>query len=215
MPASETAIKALNLARMGVPLRTIAARLYDTDVEAALADVSTALQARVDYDEADSTKLDLERIDLALMAIATSLQAGDPKAVETMLRLMDRRDRLTAKANRREGPGEIRRDTEKALTAATHLTPMDDGAKAALLKLADSLDYLVEHDGLSPRGSLDNVTGPTYLRYCEALGLTPAARARSQKKTSGPAAAKEPPTRGRKSKVQQLRDQHAARQAAG
>jgi hypothetical protein len=80
--------------------------------------------------------------------------------------------------------------TERALAAATHLTPMDDGAVEATRKLArkiDAWDVIVQwalDDVAGKRGmegrpvvpEHDNVTIPTYLKYCDALGLTPAGR---------------------------------------
>jgi hypothetical protein len=66
------------------------------------------------------------------------------------------------------------------------LTPQDAGAVAVLLGLAESVDYLLTHEGLTPSGKLDNVSVPTYLRYCESLGLTPAGRVKlSEKKEPG------------------------------
>lgn len=60
--------------------------------------------------------------------------------------------------------------TETALEAATHLTDMDAGAVAALRRLAHLVD--------NPVVANDNVTIPTYLKFCESLGLTPAGRLR-------------------------------------
>ena len=57
--------------------------------------------------------------------------------------------------------------TERAIKAAQHLTDLDAGAVAALRRLASLMDEL------DPK---DNVTIPTYLKYCEALKLTPASR---------------------------------------
>ena len=67
--------------------------------------------------------------------------------------------------------------TQSAVDAAKHLTDLDAGAVAMLLRLAEAAD-LIDDDGLNPAGKLDNVTIPTYLRYAESLGLTPAGRAR-------------------------------------
>jgi hypothetical protein len=67
--------------------------------------------------------------------------------------------------------------TETAIAAATHLTDMDAGVVAALRVLArklDELDRPLAAGGTPPR--FDNVTLPTYLKYCEALGLTPLSR---------------------------------------
>lgn len=82
--------------------------------------------------------------------------------------------------------GELVEATAKALAAAkSHLTPMDDGAVEALLTLAKKIDEdearweicaaWAEQQKLKPP-PMDNVSLPTYLRYCEALGLTPAGR---------------------------------------
>lgn len=57
--------------------------------------------------------------------------------------------------------------TERAIKAAKHLTDLDAGAVAALRRLALLMDEL------DPK---DNVTIPTYLKYCDALRLTPASR---------------------------------------
>jgi hypothetical protein len=56
--------------------------------------------------------------------------------------------------------------TEQSIAAATHLQPTDYGAVAALRELAARIDA----------GSRDNVAIPTYLKFCESLGLTPAGR---------------------------------------
>lgn len=73
----------------------------------------------------------------------------------------------------------VREATEESLQAASHLGAEDAGAVSALLVLADKVDQLGE--------SFDNVTLPTYLKYCESLGLTPAGRARlTEKKTEAP-----------------------------
>ncbi len=77
--------------------------------------------------------------------------------------------------------------TERALKAASHLTATDAGAVAALRALArkiDAWDVIVEwaiDDTRSPDDrpkvpQNDNVTLPTYLKFCDALGLTPAGR---------------------------------------
>lgn len=76
-----------------------------------------------------------------------------------------------------------------AATKAEH-TPADEGARATLLVLAEQVDYLRAHDWLTPTEKLDNVTIPTYLRYCDALHLTPASRARKDEKSEGKAAGK-------------------------
>lgn len=68
--------------------------------------------------------------------------------------------------------------TEASLADATHLTESDAGAVAMLRRLAKAADQVLQNGGLTESGNFDNVTVPTYLRYCEALALTPASRAR-------------------------------------
>jgi len=80
--------------------------------------------------------------------------------------------------------------TKRSLAAArADHTAADDGARAAVLVLARQVDYLIAHDWAAPTGRLDNVTLPTYLRYCDALHLTPASRARADKDEQGGKAA--------------------------
>lgn len=94
------------------------------------------------------------------------------------------------------GSGEsVASATEAAIAAATHLTPMDGGTLEALRKLArkiDAWDQIVEwalDDKAGKHGwegrpvvpEHDNVSIPTYLKFCESLGLTPAGRVRLPK----------------------------------
>lgn len=77
---------------------------------------------------------------------------------------------------------------EKALESAKHVDAggADAGAVAALLALArkiDAWDEIVElaidqaSEGRKPNVPIhDNTSLPTFLRYCEALGLTPGSR---------------------------------------
>lgn len=58
--------------------------------------------------------------------------------------------------------------TERSIKAATHLTDLDAGPVAALRALA------VRVGTADPEK--DNVTLPTYLKFCDALRLTPASR---------------------------------------
>lgn len=58
--------------------------------------------------------------------------------------------------------------TERSIRAATHLTDLDAGAVAALRALADRV--------AKTDPEKDNVSLPSYLKYCEALKLTPASR---------------------------------------
>lgn len=76
--------------------------------------------------------------------------------------------------------------TRRSIKAAHDLDDLDAGAVAVLLELARAIDVMAANDGLRPDGKLDNVSVPTYLRFCESLGLTPAGRARlTEKKPEG------------------------------
>ena len=67
--------------------------------------------------------------------------------------------------------------TEQSIEAAgDDLTPRDQGAVRALLKLAAKIDAMEEG------GKTDIVSIPTYLKFCEALHLTPASRAKLPEK---------------------------------
>src|SRR5690625_4648436 len=77
--------------------------------------------------------------------------------------------------------------TERAIAAATHLTDEDAGAVEALRALArkiDAWDEIVQWalDDAAESGSRpkvpanDNTSLPTFLKYCESLGLTPTGR---------------------------------------
>ncbi len=83
--------------------------------------------------------------------------------------------------------GDLEVATEEALAAASHLTGMDSGAVKALRTLARKIDQDEERWALAlahaagsktKPPSPDNVSLPTYLKYCESLGLTPAGRLR-------------------------------------
>lgn len=77
--------------------------------------------------------------------------------------------------------------TEASIKAATHLTLLDAGAVEVLRHLARTIDGIgdedddLDDDARKPK-SLDNVTIPTYLKACDALGLTPAGRVRLDEK---------------------------------
>lgn len=86
--------------------------------------------------------------------------------------------------------------TEAAVAAAAHLTDVDQGAVEVLLYLARKIDtedrlrelaleWAEENKQRPP--SVDNVSVPTFLKYCESLGLTPAGRVKlGEKKPEAP-----------------------------
>jgi len=84
--------------------------------------------------------------------------------------------------------------TRSSIAAATHLTAADKGAVEVLCTLALKIDTMdayfdaladdaVDKDLRPP--SQDNVSIPTYLKFCESLGLTPAGRAKTADPASG------------------------------
>ena len=95
--------------------------------------------------------------------------------------------------------GDVRDGLEQAITAAAHLTAVDEGALAAARALADKIDAWgvivdwalddVAGKDTSERPAVpqnDNTSLPTFLRYCDALGLTPAGRVKlDEKKPEG------------------------------
>lgn len=89
--------------------------------------------------------------------------------------------------------GPVATATEAAIGAATHLTPADAGALEALRALArkiDAWDTIVQwalNDAVQTESrptvpTNDNVSLPTYLKFCESLGLTPLGRGRLPEK---------------------------------
>ena len=97
-----------------------------------------------------------------------------------------------------DGAGAVRAATEVSIEQALKaqaLGLLDAGAISALRALADKIDkddllrerYLdmTANDDGSPVKplQLDNVSLPTYLKFCDALGLTPAGRAAQAGKT--------------------------------
>lgn len=96
--------------------------------------------------------------------------------------------------------GPLTEQTEAAIKAATHLTTKDLGAVEALRVLARKIDTEDELREAYLAYQLDKSNGedvklrslaidvnalPTYLKYCDALGLTPAGRTKLDGKPSG------------------------------
>jgi hypothetical protein len=111
------------------------------------------------------------------------------------------------------------RATNKAIRAAKHLTDLDSGAIESLREIARSIDawdviveYALddiagkEHKNARPAvPQFDNTAWPTYLKYCEQLGLTPKGR-----KDLGVRVATEGDSGGKKGRLTALRGGAAA-----
>lgn len=77
----------------------------------------------------------------------------------------------------RQLEGAVYEATVAAVEAATYLTASDRGAVQVLLDLARTIDGLAGRPNAN-----DNVTVPTYLKYSEALALTPLSRLKLNRK---------------------------------
>lgn len=173
----ERIAKAVDLRRNGASYRTIGRQLEITG-EQALLDVRDGLHEVTAETAADMVALELARLDdLYLMAMQAARKTpADAKAIEMLLKITDRRSRLLPPVPR--ASGSVVGATRAALEAASlsESSGPDAGAVTVLLKLAAVVDEM-DANGLNPAGKLDNVSIPTYLKYSESLGLTPAARA--------------------------------------
>lgn len=80
----------------------------------------------------------------------------------------------------------VRAETERSIKAAIKANTLDPEISAgpieAILLVADQLDH---PDFPIVNGKLDNVSLPTYLRYCAELRLTPASREEQKKEGGG------------------------------
>jgi len=95
--------------------------------------------------------------------------------------------------------GDVREALDESVAAATHLGSLDAGAVAAARALADKIDcwdtivdwamddavQLGDGRGRPAVPANDNTSLPTFLRYCEALGLTPGSRGDVKPKEAG------------------------------
>lgn len=71
----------------------------------------------------------------------------------------------------------VESETERAVEAARAegaLTDLDSGVVETLMHIAREIDSL--EAGVNAAGKLDNVSIPTYLKFAESLGMTPASR---------------------------------------
>ena len=105
--------------------------------------------------------------------------------------------------------GRVQKQAHQSIEQATGaaleslgLPATDAGVAAVLLKLASAIDD-IDEDGLNPAGKLDNVSIPTYLKYAEALGMTPHSRGALGKPKAQPAVSG--------STVAQFRSRHGGR----
>jgi len=90
---AERRAQALQLRRAGADYRAIAAAMGVT-VHVAWNDVQRGLKAIIQEPAEDVRQLELERVDRLFMVAYQKALAGDLKAIDTCLRIMDRRAKL-------------------------------------------------------------------------------------------------------------------------
>lgn len=94
--AAERRVKALDLRKRGASYRAIGAQLHVSEAQAHR-DVAAALGALAKLEHASAAEyrsMELERLDLALLALAPKLAAGDPQIVNAWVRVSESRRRL-------------------------------------------------------------------------------------------------------------------------
>ncbi len=87
-------LQALELRKAGVSYEAIASRLGYRDRSGAYRAVTAALKLTLREPAEELRTLELERLDAMLLALWRRVQAGDEKAVDRVLRIMERRARL-------------------------------------------------------------------------------------------------------------------------
>lgn len=95
--AAERRVRALELRKAGIGYRTIGAQLGVSEAQAHR-DVQSALSAlrELELAEADDLRrLELERLDDAMLAIYPQVKRGNHGAIDRLLRIMERRAKLT------------------------------------------------------------------------------------------------------------------------
>lgn len=112
--------------------------------------------------------------------------------------------------------GSLAEAVERSIASAAHLTSADDAAVNALRTLAERIDTESElrqamlgwanaQDRQVRTPKDDNVSIPTFLKYCESLGLTPAGREKVTKEGGGSGSSSPSGVTGRRQRVAHLR----------
>ena len=92
--AHERHLQALELRKAGVTYEVIAGQLGYANASGARKAVLSALKATLREPAAELRELELARLDAMLLPLWRPVQAGDEKAVDRALRIMERRARL-------------------------------------------------------------------------------------------------------------------------
>jgi hypothetical protein len=106
-PAAERRAKALELHLAGTTYQVIAEQLGYSDRRNACKDVQKALdELAPDDPNADATVVKVARIDAMLQGLWPKARRGDVQAIDRVLKLEERRDKLTADAPAQPAGGE-------------------------------------------------------------------------------------------------------------
>ena len=92
--AHERHLQALELRKAGVTYEVIAGQLGYANASGARKAVVSALKATLREPAAELRELELARLDAMLLPLWRPVQAGDEKAIDRALRIMERRARL-------------------------------------------------------------------------------------------------------------------------
>ena len=104
--AHERHLQALELRKAGVTYEVIAGQLGYATASGARKAVVSALKATLREPAAELRELELARLDAMLLPLWRPVQAGDEKAVDRALRIMERRARLLG-LDRKTAEGEV------------------------------------------------------------------------------------------------------------
>ena len=104
--AHERHLQALELRKAGVTYEVIAGQLGYANASGARKAVVSALKATLREPAAELRELELARLDAMLLPLWRRVQAGDEKAVDRALRIMERRARLLG-LDRKTAEGEV------------------------------------------------------------------------------------------------------------
>jgi len=104
--AHERHLQALELRKAGVTYEVIAGQLGYANASGARKAVLSALKATLREPAAELRELELARLDAMLLPLWRRVQAGDEKAVDRALRIMERRARLLG-LDRKTAEGEV------------------------------------------------------------------------------------------------------------
>jgi hypothetical protein len=104
--AHERHLQALELRKAGVTYEVIAGQLGYANASGARKAVLSALKATLREPAAELRELELARLDAMLLPLWRRVQAGDEKAIDRALRIMERRARLLG-LDRKTADGEV------------------------------------------------------------------------------------------------------------